>query len=634
MANPKTPITELDFDSIKSQLKTYLQTQTQFKDYNFDGSNMSVLLDVLAFNSYQNNFYTNMAMNEMFLDSAVLKNSIVSHAKELNYIPRSRKSAKAVVTVSIRKEQTESTITIPKYADFSITHKGESYNFITDQAYVARRVPKDATDTTPGNDFVVEGVEIFEGEILQSFQREGFIVDADGVLRVNLTNNEVDTDSIVVFVDAEQTDDQNVFTRANTIFGVRPTDKVFYLEPYLDDKYAIYFGKNQFGLQPEEFEDVRVRYRICSGDEPNGAGSSGTFSGSFIEGGTITVTVTSPASGGAERESMESIRYFAPKALQIQERAVTTSDYEVLLQQAFPEIKAVSAYGGEQLDPPQYGRVAISVFLNDDTEIVSSTLSNSYLTYLSERSPLGIEPIFVQTQFVYGDMNVSVKYSKKNTEKTSAELEVLVRNAIAQYSDDNLEDFNKTLRVSKLSGIIDNLDPGIESNEITVLPIIEYSPPINFNTNPKFRFETELVKPYPYKAANGFVDYKPAIKSTPFDVDGTCVFLQDDGQGNIMLITDEITNPQIINPTAGTVDYTSGEVRLTNFIVESYTGSAIKFTAKTKDNDVKAPKGRVFILRDTDVVTTMELQEFSRPMATQSATNTTNTTTSASSSSY
>ena len=634
MANPKTPITELDFDSIKTQLKTYLQTQTQFKDYNFEGSNMSVLLDVLAFNSYQNNFYTNMAMNEMFLDSAILKNSIVSHAKELNYIPRSRKSAKAVVTVSIRREQTESTITIPKYADFSITHKGESYNFITDQAYVARRVPKALTDTTPGNDFVVEGVEIFEGEILQSFQREGFIVDADGVLRVNLTNNEVDTDSIVVFVDAEQTDDQNVFTRANTIFGVRPTDKVFYLEPYLDDKYAIYFGKNQFGLQPEEFEDVRVRYRICSGAEPNGAGQSGTFSASFIEGGTITVTVTSPATGGAERESMESIRYFAPKALQIQERAVTTSDYEVLLQQAFPEIKAVSAYGGEQLDPPQYGRVAISVFLNDDTEIVSSTLSNSYLSYLSERSPLGIEPIFVQTQFVYGDMNVAVKYSKKNTEKTSAELEVLVRNAIAQYSDDNLEDFNKTLRVSKLSGIIDNLDPGIESNEITVLPIIEYSPPVNFNTNPKFRFESELIKPYPYKAANGFVDYKPAIKSTPFDVNGTCVFLQDDGQGNMMLITDEITNPQIINPTAGTVDYEIGEVRLTNFIVESYTGSAIKFTAKTKNNDVKAPKGRVFILRDTDVITTMELQEFSRPIATQSATNPPNTTTTASSSSY
>ena len=630
MANPKTPITNLDFDSTKSQLKTFLQTQTQFKDYNFEGSNMNVLLDVLAFNSYQNNFYTNMALNEMFLDSAVLKNSIVSHAKELNYIPRSRKSAKAVVKVTITSTtETSSTITIPKYAPFAVSHEGESYNFITDQAYVARRVSNVSGATS--NDYVAEGVEIFEGEILQSFQREGFIVDADGVLRVNLTNNEVDTDSIVVFVDAEQTDDQNVFTRANTIFGVRPTDKVFYLEPYLDDKYAIYFGKNQFGLQPEEFEDVRVRYRICSGIEPNGAGANAKFSATFIEGATIDCDTTTSASGGAERESMESIRYFAPKSLQIQERAVTTSDYEVLLQQAFPEIKAVSAYGGEQLDPPQYGRVAISVFLNDDTEIVSSTLSNSYVQYLNERSPLGIEPIFVQTEFVYGDMNVNVKYSKKNTEKTAAELELLVRNAIAKYSDDNLEDFNKTLRVSKLSGIIDNLDAGIESNEISILPIIEYSPVVNFVTNPSFKFESELTKPYPYKAANGFVDYKPAIKSTPFDVDGTCVFLQDDGQGNIMLITDEITNPQIINPTAGTVNYITGEVKLIKFKVESYTGSAIKFTAKTKENDVKAPKGRVFILRDTDVKTVMDLQEFTRPIATQSATNPPNTTSTASS---
>ena len=625
MANPKTPITELDFDSIKEQFKTYLKTQTQFKDYNFEGSNMSVLLDVLSFNSYQNNFYTNMALNEMFLDSAVLKNSIVSHAKELNYIPRSRKSAKATLFVMIIDEnETSSTITIPRYAEFNVTYQGESYSFVTDEAYTARKARgtnPQTGETYPSGAFVAESVDVFEGEVLQSFQREGFIVDADGILRVNLTNNEVDTDSIVVFVDAEQTDDQNVFTRANTIFGVRPTDKVFYLEPYLDDRYTIYFGKDQFGIQPEEFEDVRVRYRICSGAEPNGAGSTSSFSASFVEGGTITCWTLAAAAGGAERESMESIRYFAPKALQIQERAVTSSDYEVLLKQAFPEISAVSAYGGEQLDPPQYGRVAISVYLNDDTELVSSTLSNSYITYLSERSPLGIEPIFVQTEFVYADMNIGVKYSRKGTDKTGPELEALVRNAVKKYSDDNLEDFNKTLRVSKLSGIIDDLDVGIESNEIAVTPIIEYAPPVNFETNPKFRFEAELVKPYPYKSANGFVDYKPAIKSTVFDIDGTCVFLQDDGVGNIMTITDEVTNPTIVNPTAGTVDYTTGEVKLTKFKVESYTGGAIKITAKTKESDVKAPQGRVFIIRDTDVKVTMDLEEFSRPVATQASTN-------------
>ena len=616
MANPKTPITELDFDGIKSQLRSYLETQTQFKDYNFDGSNMSVMLDVLAFNSYQNNFYTNMALNEMFLDSAVLKNSIVSHAKELNYIPRSRKSAKATLYVAIQDPTREAaTITIPKYSQFKVNHQGESFSFVTDQMYTARKVL--STDINPQTGiafdvgtFVADSVDVYEGEMLASFQREGFIVDADGVLRVFLTNNEVDTDSIVVFIDAEATDDANVFTRANTIYGVKPTDKVFYLEPYLDEKYSIYFGKNQFGLQPEEYEDVRVRYRICSGTEPNGAN---TFGNGFIgENGVVSATVVQAASGGQERESMESIRYFAPKSLQVQERAVTTKDYEVLLQQAFPEITAVSAYGGEQLDPPQFGRVAISVFLNDNTRIISSTLSNSYLGYLKERAPLGIEPIFKQTEFVYADMTVSVNYSKKNTEKSASDIEALVRAAIQKYSDDNLEAFDRTLRSSKLSAIVDALDSGILSNEISAVPIIEYSPPLNFNTNPTFRFETSLVRPYNYQAVNGFANFKPAVKSSPFDIDGSCVFFQDDGNGNIMIITDDVVNPQIINPTAGTVDYTKGEVKLTNFKVEAFTGSAIKVTAKTIDNDIKSPQGRVFILRDTDVKIVMELEERSK----------------------
>ena len=603
MANPKTPITELDFDAIKDQFKVYLQTQTQFKDYNFEGSNLSALLDVLAFNSYNNNFYTNMALNEMFLDSAVLKNSIVSHAKELNYIPRSRKSAKAIVDILITDTTSnESTITIPQYFALSANYQGESYNFVTNESYTARR--------TEVGKYVAQNVELFEGEMLVSFQKEGFIVDADGVLRVFLTNNEVDTDSIVVFVDAEATDDQNIFSRANTIYGVKPTDKVFYLEPYLDEKYSIYFGKNQFGLQPEEYEDVRVRYRICSGTEPNGAN---TFGNGFIgENGVVSATVVQAASGGQERESMESIRYFAPKSLQVQERAVTTKDYEVLLQQAFPEITAVSAYGGEQLDPPQFGRVAISVFLNDNTRIISSTLSNSYLGYLKERAPLGIEPIFKQTEFVYADMTVSVNYSKKNTEKSASDIEALVRAAIQKYSDDNLEAFDRTLRSSKLSAIVDALDSGILSNEISAVPIIEYSPPLNFNTNPTFRFETSLVRPYNYQAVNGFANFKPAVKSSPFDIDGSCVFFQDDGNGNIMIITDDVVNPQIINPTAGSVDYTKGEVKLTNFKVEAFTGSAIKVTAKTIDNDIKSPQGRVFILRDTDVKIVMELEERSK----------------------
>lgn len=608
MANPKTPITELDFDAVKSQLRTYLQTQSQFKDYNFEGSNLSVLLDVLAFNTFQNNFYTNMVANEMFLDSAVIKNSIVSHAKELNYIPRSRKSAKAVVRVTIQDPaETASTIQIPIYTDFSSNYQGDLFNFVTMQTYVARRI-------APGT-YVADNVELFEGQMLQSFQREGFIVDADGVLRVQLTNNEVDTDSIVVFVDAEATEDQNVFERANTIFGVKPLDKVFYLEPYFDDRYAIYFGKNEFGLQPEEFEDVRVRYRICSGAEANGAFQ---FGSSFRTG--VSCETISVASGGAERESLESIRYFAPKALQIQERAVTTSDYEILLKQRFPEIKAVSAYGGEDLNPPQFGKVAISVYLDGETQLISSTLANAYINYLSEKSPLGIEPVFVQTDFVYADVTVNASYTTKSTQLSAAELESRIRTVIQDYSSENLEDFNRTLRRSKLSSSIDAVDTAIQGNSIEIMPIIEFTPIINIRSAPTFRFEGELLKPYPFRAANGFTDYKPAVKSTPFDVLGTCVYLQDDGIGNMMMVTDDATNPKVFNPTAGTVNYQTGEIKLSNLIVEEYTGNAIRIMARMKNSDIKAPQGRVFIIRDTDVFVNVTLEDRSRSTSASSST--------------
>ena len=604
MASVKTPITELDFDGVKAQLKEYLQTQTQFKDYNFEGSNMSVLLDVLAFNTFQNNFYTNMAINEMFLDSAVMKNSIVSHAKELNYIPRSRRSAKAVVRIVISNiDQEEATIAIPTYTNISATYKGDQFNFVTNETYVAVRTRNQVTNEIT---YVAENVEIFEGQMLASFQREGFIVDADGVLRVQLTNNEVDTDSLVVFVDAEETEDRNIFTRATSIFGVQPLDKVFYLEPYLDDRYAIYFGKNEFGLQPLEFEDVRVRYRVTSGEEANGAN---VFSASFVEGATIDVQTISAAAGGQERESMERIRYFAPKSLQVQERAVTSRDYEVLLKQAFPDIKSVSAYGGEQLDPPQFGKVAISVYLSRESELISKTLANAYVQFLSDKSPLGIEPIFVQTKYVYVDLNVNARYSLKETEKSGAQLETIVRNRIQSYSTDNLEDFNTSLRKSQLSGIIDAADVGIVSNDIEIMPIIEYSPTINIVANPAFRFEAELIRPYPFRSTNGFSNYKPAIRSSAFDVDGTCVYLQDDGLGNMMTVTDDMNNPLVINPTAGTVNYATGEVKLTRLTVESYDGDAIKIMANIKSSDYIAPKGRVFIIRDTDVKVSMVLEE-------------------------
>lgn len=586
----KLNISELDFEAVKEQFKDYLQTQTQFKDYNFDGSNMSVMLDVLSYNTFQNNFYTNMAINEMFLDSAVMRNSVVSHAKELNYLPRSRRSAKAVVAVTFTDSTaTGQSITIPQYQPFTTIHNGENFEFVTNQAYVAKK--------TAPNTFVAENVEIFEGQMLASFEREGFFVDEDGILRVVLSNENSDTESIAVFVDAEATENENVFLRKNDIFGVGATDKVFYIEPYYDGRYTIYFGNNVFGFQPEEFEDIRVRYRITSGTEGNGA-KSFSMATSF---GSAVVTTTQNAAGGAERESIESIRYFAPKSLQIQERAVTTSDYEILLKTQFPEIQAVAAYGGEDLDPPKFGKVAISVYLGQGQESLSNTLSNTYIEYLRERSPLAIEPIFVATKFMYGCAVVDLYYNPKLTRKSSGDIETLARNAIADYNTQYLDDFNTQLRVSALSAAIDNIDISVTSNDISVMPYIEYSPATNVSLNPTFKFVAKLIKPYPFDEARGFETYKPAIKTGVFSYNGSNVYLQDDGVGKIQIITSDVANPKVVKPSIGTVDYDTGEVNLVGFITDGYTGSGIKFMASTVKNDITAPNGRIFTVKDTDV---------------------------------
>ena len=596
----KLNISELDFETIKAQFKTYLTNQTQFKDYNFEGSNMSVFLDVLAYNTYQNNFYTNMAINEMFLDSAVLKNSVISHAKELNYLPRSRKSAKAIVNVTLTDTTIrDQTLTIPAYSQFTTTFQGVSYNFVTAQTYVARK-------TAPGT-FVATNVEIFEGEMLASFEREGYFVDADGILRVILSNENADTDSIAVFVDAEATDDQNQFIRKNDIFGVGATDKVFYVEPYYDGRYSVYFGNNTFGLQPEQYEDIRVRYRITSGAEANGAFNFQLQLTSPTT--TARVTTIQAAAGGADRESLESIRYFAPKSLQIQERAVTTSDYEILLKQKFPEIKSAAAYGGEDLTPPQFGKVAIAVYLGEGREGLSSTLSATYIDFLKDKSPLAIEPVFVNSEFMYACVEADIYFNSKLTTKSAGAIEKIVRNTISTYNADKLDNFNVTLRHSKLSKAIDDSDLSIESNTLSVCPYIVYSPSLNVSESPSFKFFARLVKPYPFKDSNGFNDYKPAVISSVFSYNNVDSYLQDDGLGNIQIVTSDITNPQIIKPIAGSVDYTTGEINLVGFQTTGYRGSGIKIQVRTYNNDIKSPSGRIFLISDDDV--TVRLYEAS-----------------------
>lgn len=581
MAN--TPITELDFLAAKNQLKEYLRNQDRFKDYNFEGSNMNVLLDVLAYNTFQNNFYTNMAINEMFLDSAILENSVVSHAKELNYLPRSAKSAKAIVRISFPDTSSAQTILIPKGTRFTTTFAGTTFVFTTAKNYLARR--------TTSTLMVSEEIEIFEGTTLNSFDKEGYFGGDQDTFRCVLSNENIDTDSIEVSV-ADGTE-QYIYT--SSIFGIQPTDLVFYIEPYYDGRYSVVFGRNVFGKQPNENDDIKISYRICLADAANGASR---FSTSFRT--NTTVETIQIALGGAKKESLESIKFFAPKSIQIQERAVTADDYKILLKQEFQEIEAISVYGGDELDPPQFGKVAISVNLRDNSRLTEAT-KNQYRNFIIGKSPIAIQPVFIDPDFIYASLDLTINFSSKFTTKSTSQIENMIRTAIQTFSDNTLDDFDKTLRVSKLGAVIDNLDDSILSNNIIANPIIEYKPVLFATENPIFNFGTKIVKPYPFQSSKGFEDYKPGIRSSVFNYQGICSTLQDDGEGNVQVINDDAFNKTVINPSIGSIDYNTGVVKLVNFSARSFVAPAIKIIANTQATDLKTPKNRILTIRDSDV---------------------------------
>ena len=586
----QTPITELDFFQIKEQLKAYLRGQDRFKDYDFEGSNLSVLLDVLAYNTYQNNFYTNMAISEMFLDSAVLEGSVMSHAKELNYLPRSSVSSRAEVNIRITAPNNIGTsIVIPANQKFSTTYNGDNFNFYTDRAYIANIV-NGSTSL-----YSIDCVPVYEGSLVS----ESFYLSSN-TLTAKISNKNVDISSIKVTVAGIE------FLYASSIFGVENDANVFYIEPTVEGSYAIVFGNNSFGKQPTFNEKITVSYRVASGAEPNGAFKFSTSSAAIPNVTGINVTTFSAASGGAEKETNESIKLFAPKSIQNQERAITAKDYETLLRREFGSsvIKSVSVYGGDEMDPPRYGRVAVSINPYEGTTI-SEGFKTSVIDFISDKAPLPIQPVFVDPDFLYAKVDVNVYYSKKLTAKSAAEIESLVRQSIQQYSTDYMEDFGSTLMLSRLSSLVDTVDEGVLSNTIEANPIIEYSPPINVQQNPQFKFSSSLIVPYAFNEAEDISNYTPAIRSSTYKYEGTDVFFQDDGKGNIITLSSNLQKLQVLNPVIGTVNYSTGILNLVKFRTSGYTGSAIKIYANTTDKNIVSPKSRVFSIRESDVTVNM-----------------------------
>ena len=585
-ANTSINLVNLDFTSLKESLKTYLKTQNTFKDYDFEGSNMSVLLDVLSYNTYMNTFYLNMIGNEMFLDSAQLRESVISRAKELNYTPRSFKSARATVTLTVQTDGSVASVTAPKGTSFNSRIGSNTFTFTTDQNIVF---------SGANSTFVSDQIVIYEGQ----YVNDTFTVNnSDTRQRFVLSNPTIDADSLTVTVIEDNGAEILTYLKATSLFDKQANSQIFFVQGAENDKYEVLFGDGVLGRKPKDNSIVVCEYRICKGELPNGAFKF-TSDGAINGFSNVVVSTISAAAQGAIHESIESVKFNAPRYFTTQERAVTAEDYRNLLLLNFPEINAVSVYGGEEAIPAVYGKVFIAVDLKN-VDGVPDIRKQQYYNFIKPRSSLSIDPVFIDPDFMYVDVTTTIRYNLNVTPLNSESIKQEVLTAIIAFNSTYLDDFNKTLRYSNFVKAIDAADRSILSNDTIVRPIRLITPTLNADTNYDIDFAQSIENNFAALATQYPSNYISSIESTNFVTKNKIVSLEDDGNGVIRIVTLEGNNYVVVE-NIGSIDYNTGKVQLRKLNVTSYSGTGIKVYARTKRKDISSLLRTLLTIKAEDV---------------------------------
>ena len=593
--NTSIVLTNLDFDSMKSTLKSYLRSQDKFQDYDFDGSNMNVLLDILSFNTYHNAFYLNMIGSEMFLDTAVLRDSVVSHAKELNYVPRSFKSAVATVDITFTDtNQARRSVTVPKGTSFTSRIGSNNFTFTTDQILVTN----DSALVGSNVVFTATDVQIYEG----SYVTETFPVSTLSNSKFVINNPNIDTSSMSVTVIEDVGANILSYQRASSLFGLNAESLVYFIQGAVGGSYEIVFGDGVIGRRPKDNSVVLIEYRVSKGELPNGAFQFKP-DGSVDGIANIVITTKSPAVSGAIAESVDSIKYNAPRHFTTQERAVTTEDYETILKLNFPEINNVAAYGGEEANPPQFGKVFVAVDLKN-VDGLPDVKRDQFYKFLKPRSPVSIDPVFVNTEYTYIACDSVVKYNINVTNLNADDIRTRAISAILNYSLANLNGFAKTLRYSRLLQAIDNCHPSVVSNELRVRAVKYYVPQVGSPQTFTLDFGIPILQMVPDAATNNLVD-TIAFQSSSFISDGQKVFIEDNGLGQLRLVGQQGGTQSVIK-AIGDVDYTTGIVNIKNLVVDSFEGGKIKFYVSPQSKDIFSTKNTILNITEADINTTIQ----------------------------
>ncbi len=584
----KLEISQLDFDNIKNNLKRYLSNQNQFKDYDFEGSGMAVLLDLLAYNTHYLSYNANVLANEMFIDTADLRNSIVSLAKALGYTPNSPRSPIADINVVVNGA-TGATLTMNAGQQFTTTVDGVSYNFVTI-----------GTNTISPVDgvYTFSNLKIYEG----TYITYNYTVDTTDVdQRFLIQSANADTNTLSVQIQNSATDTTtNTYTKATSITQLNGESKVYFLQESEDGKFEVYFGDGVVGKAVEDGNIVILKYVVTNKTEANGA-SSFALSGNIGGNTDVSITVNSNAANGAEAETNESIKFKAPKSYAAQDRAVTVNDYKVKVEEIYANASSVSAWGGEDNDTPFYGRVYIAIKAASGSTLTETT-KDDIVTQLKKFSVASVTPIIVDPETTNVLLTSTINYDEKQTSKTSDEIKTLVTNAVTNYNTDTLQKFDNVLRYSKLLETIDDADSSILSNITTVRLRKSFTPTLNSSTNYTVNFSNALHNPHSgHKSAEGGI-----LSSTGFKVanDNNVYFFDDDGQGNVRRYYLVGSVRTYVDNTAGTITYSSGSIAinaLTMASIENIRGAAstvIELTVTPDSNDVVPVRAQVI---DIDV---------------------------------
>lgn len=572
--NNRIKVSDLDYNLIRQNLKTFFSGQEQFSDYDFEGSALSVLIDVLAYNTHYNALYTNLAINEMFLDSASKRSSLVSIANNFGYTPRSSTTSQAGINVQVTQiGATDQFKYIPKLSNFTTSIEGVGYTFWTLSDYVAER---------NGEIYSFENVRLYEG-----LPQTQLYVCTEANQKFIIPHSNIDLSTLNVSVQQTgESPDYEKYTRAKDILELTSESKIYFIKELEDGTYQLSFGSGGLGKDIQTGNIITAQYLISNIDKANGA-SSFTYAGNSL-GGSIAITTTAVSYGGSPKETSDEIRYNISQSFFDQNRTVTSEDYKAIIQREYPNIDSISVWGGEDNDPPIYGKVFIAIKPSNSYYLNVSEKSYISEQILKSRGVVSVTPEFLDPQYIDLEIDTTVYYNRNKTTRSSDDLKAAVVNTINKYNNDNLKRFDGVFRMSKFSSLVDSTDQSIVSSITTFKAYVEVTP--KYNSYAEYRM---------YLGNPIYNERVPeeAFNTTGFYIDSsnTIYYLDDDGLGNIRLysIITSTGEKVIKNSSIGTIDYNTGIVKINGLRITNLDNPNFYFIIKTQSFDVVSVRNQI-----------------------------------------